>query len=99
MNTERIIDELSTLRLLELEQVDMAIHELIDHIRATQRPEYEAEQRQGQRKSYQQEMVKCGKESCQKCQQGPGHGPYWYAYWSESGRTRKKYVGKHLREV
>jgi hypothetical protein len=22
------------------------------------------------------------------------HGPYWYAYWKENGRTRSRYIGK-----
>lgn len=35
------------------------------------------------------EWVKCGK----KCGGCP-HGPYWYAYWREDGRLRKRYVGK-----
>lgn len=42
--------------------------------------------------SYRQEHVRCGKESCRSCP----HGPYWYAYWKEDGRTRKRYVGRHL---
>lgn len=37
-----------------------------------------------------QQMVRCGKESCTRCP----HGPYWYAYWSENGRRRSRYVGK-----
>ena len=37
------------------------------------------------------ELVLCGKGSCKKL-----HGPYWYAYWKERERTRKRYVGKHL---
>lgn len=44
--------------------------------------------------TYRQEWVYCGKE-CKRCP----HGPYWYAYWKEGGRTRSKYVGKELREV
>lgn len=39
-----------------------------------------------------QELVRCGKESCRACP----HGPYWYAYWREGGRTRSRYVGKTL---
>ena len=42
--------------------------------------------------SYRQERVRCGKESCRTCP----HGPYWYAYWKEDGRTRKRYIGRHL---
>ena len=37
-----------------------------------------------------QQLVKCGKESCTTCP----HGPYWYAYWTEDGRRRSKYLGK-----
>jgi hypothetical protein len=46
-------------------------------------------------KNYQQEMVRCGKKGC-RCTRGELHGPYWYAYWTEGGRTRSEYVGKHL---
>lgn len=45
---------------------------------------------------YKQEISLCGKERCKKCERGDGHGPYWYAYWWEGGRTRKKYIGKTL---
>ncbi|HLV99391.1 MAG TPA: DUF6788 family protein [Ktedonobacterales bacterium] len=38
----------------------------------------------------------CGKAGCRTCQQGPGHGPYWYAYWREQQRVRSGYVGKTL---
>lgn len=37
------------------------------------------------------ELVQCGKSTCKK-----PHGPYWYAYWKEGGRTRKRYIGKRL---
>jgi hypothetical protein len=46
-------------------------------------------------KTYRLERVRCGKERC-KCADGHLHGPYWYAYWSESGKTRSQYIGKHL---
>jgi hypothetical protein len=41
---------------------------------------------------YRREHVRCGKEGCTACP----HGPYWYAYWREDGRTRKRYIGRHL---
>lgn len=44
--------------------------------------------------TYRQEYVRCGKPTCQQCSDGPGHGPYWYGYWREGGRLRKKYFGK-----
>lgn len=42
--------------------------------------------------SYRQEHVRCGKPTCRSCP----HGPYWYAYWKEDGRTRSRYIGRHL---
>ncbi|MBW3621691.1 MAG: hypothetical protein KY461_15720 [Actinobacteria bacterium] len=42
--------------------------------------------------TYRQEHVRCGKDRCGTCP----HGPYWYAYWKEDGRTRSRYIGRHL---
>ncbi len=41
-----------------------------------------------------QRMVKCGKRGCVSCP----HGPYWYAFWTEDGRRRSRYVGRLLDE-
>lgn len=49
--------------------------------------------------TYQLERVFCGKEGCSKCAQGIGHGPYYYAYWRENGKTKSKYIGKFLRNI
>ena len=38
--------------------------------------------------------VKCGKPGCTRCP----HGPYWYAYWTEDGTRRSRYIGKLLDE-
>src|SRR5437016_2022584 len=45
--------------------------------------------------TYRQQFTRCGKERCRKCKEGTGHGPYWYAYWSENGHTVSKYIGIH----
>ncbi|HEU5378163.1 MAG TPA: DUF6788 family protein [Ktedonobacteraceae bacterium] len=45
--------------------------------------------------TYRQQYTRCGKQRCRKCKEGEGHGPYWYAYWSENGRTISKYIGIH----
>lgn len=45
----------------------------------------------GTRPTYRQQWVRCGK-GCGSCP----HGPYWYAYWREGGRTRSQYVGREL---
>ena len=46
--------------------------------------------------TYRQQFTRCGKSRCHKCREGSGHGPYWYAYWSEKGRTVSKYIGSKL---
>jgi hypothetical protein len=40
--------------------------------------------------SMRSQMVRCGKRECGTCP----HGPYWYAYWTENGRRRSRYVGR-----
>lgn len=45
--------------------------------------------------TYRQQYTRCGKQRCRKCREGAGHGPYWYAYWNENGRTVSKYIGIH----
>lgn len=49
-------------------------------------------------KTYRLILIRCGKKGC-KCAAGPGHGPYWYAFWSEEGRTRCIYIGKKLSQA
>ncbi len=44
--------------------------------------------------SYQQKYTRCNKPNCRRCADGPGHGPYWYAFWWEGGRTRTRYLGR-----
>ena len=47
---------------------------------------------------YRQQYVRCGEATCNKCPpSGPGHGPYWYAfYWDYQQQTRSFYVRKRL---
>jgi predicted ATPase len=46
--------------------------------------------------TYRQQISFCGKPRCRKCQQGIGHGPYWYSYQVVDGRTVRTYIGKNL---
>jgi predicted ATPase/DNA-binding SARP family transcriptional activator len=46
--------------------------------------------------TYHQQVSYCGKPRCHKCQEGIGHGPYWYAYKTVNGRTSRIYIGKRL---
>lgn len=43
--------------------------------------------------TYRLERVSCGK-GCKGCP----HGPYWYGYWKEGGKTKSRYIGKRLIE-
>ena len=42
------------------------------------------------------EMVKCGKERCRQCGEGPAHGPYWYLYFRRNGKLTSRYIGKMI---
>ncbi len=47
--------------------------------------------------SYQLQRRRCGKTACRVCQQGPGHGPYWYAYArGKDGKLHASSIGKTL---
>ncbi len=97
MDADRIIEALGTLPLSELHRVDTELHNLINRMEAWQHAE-PVETRQAHGITYQLEYIKCGKAGC-KCENGQGHGPYWYAYWSSGGKTRKQYIGKNYREI
>jgi hypothetical protein len=88
--------QVSTLNTRQLVRLDAWIHgllesapECIDDSRST------GTARPGSHKTYRRELVRCGKKGC-KCADGQLHGPYWYAYWTEGGKTRSQYVGKRL---
>ena len=49
--------------------------------------------------NYQHQYVKCGKPSCSKCNKGRGHGPYWYAFWREGKKIKKRYIGKKFKAL
>ncbi len=38
-----------------------------------------------------EQYVSCGKSGC-RCQRGQKHGPLFYLYWKEQGRSRSLYV-------
>lgn len=47
--------------------------------------------------NYATEYRKCSKPNCSTCQNGRGHGPYWYSYhYSPTLKRRiRKYIGKN----
>lgn len=54
----------------------------------------------GRHITYTLQYRKCGKQKrghCRACEQGPGHGPYWFAYYRDPGpygKLHSAYVGK-----
>lgn len=86
----------------QLRQLDDWLHERIEKLEEPAlapptRPGREIiEQRQIGKKTFQLELIRCGKAAC-RCAKGKGHGPYWYSYWSAGGKTRSAYVGKELK--
>lgn len=91
---ETILNLLDTLTAPELREVLARAQELDERYRQWEDPL--AHQIEPQQKgTYIQERVSCGKPGCKSCSELGGHGPYWYWYYSENGKTRKKYIGKH----
>jgi hypothetical protein len=96
MKLQEVKQSVRSLSFRQLVKLDAWLHNLM-----------ETAERAGGRKStehtvghktYRSEMVRCGKKGC-KCSKGELHGPYWYAYWSEGGKTKSEYIGKHLPEA
>jgi hypothetical protein len=95
----KISREAERLSYLELVKLDEVIHRLLDArmvaaAEIRERPDCEVVDRKkvGQI-TYQLERIRCGKANC-KCAKGSLHGPYWYGYWSEGGKTKSVYIGK-----
>lgn len=99
---ETLKRELKKLSVEELQELLAYIQTLLEeHQEGFQPSKPEPEVLQEIRRGkvvYRQQWVKCGKPGC-KCAQGKLHGPYWYAYWWENGKTRSKYIGKSLKEL
>jgi hypothetical protein len=83
-----LIREIRALDAYDLRRLQMLIRGLL----LEDDPPDAADQDTAGKVTFRQEMVRCGKQGCTRCP----HGPYWYAYWREGGRTRSRYVGKHL---
>jgi len=100
MNLNVIKKSVRALTSRQLKRLEVWLHDLIkERAVETTKPtdvgrQVLEEQKTGH-KTYRLETVRCGKDKC-RCAAGELHGPYWYAYWSEGGRTRSQYVGKKL---
>lgn len=94
MKLREVKKVVSGLSFEQLVRLDGWLHSLIKSAEKATARKRVASNRIGN-KTYQSELVRCGKKGC-KCAEGELHGPYWYAYWTEGGRTKSEYVGKNL---
>jgi hypothetical protein len=94
MNLQEVKRNVRALTPEQLVKLDAWLHGLIDTAKRTSGYEG-AGKLPTDHKTYRSEMVSCGKKGC-KCFKGELHGPYWYAYWTEYGKTRSQYIGKRL---
>lgn len=100
MNLSEIKRSARALTPRQLLKLDVWLHELIRSAESKRRAgaatgRQLVEEHKTHNKTYRLESVRCGKKNC-RCADGPLHGPYWYAYWSEGGRTKSQYIGKKL---
>lgn len=100
MTLREIKQSVRTLSSRQLIKLDAWLHELIGVAESKKRSRVAAgrhvlEVHKAINKTYRLEEVRCGKKNCH-CVEGKPHGPYWYAYWTEGGKTRSQYIGKKL---
>jgi hypothetical protein len=92
---QELVQDLSEKQLAELNAIDQRLNAALLDRRAGRSPDTNAPARiEAQMGSitFRFETVRCGKQNCSRCP----HGPYWYAYWKENGRTRSRYIGRTL---
>jgi hypothetical protein len=90
--TPNPLEKLSEKEIEQLREIDDRLRRVAQERRASlPKPGVHAEQTIGSI-TFRYETVRCGKANCTRCP----HGPYWYAYWKENGRTRSRYVGRSL---
>ena len=94
MRLREVKQSIRALSARQLVNLDAWLHSLIETTKQATRNKAVADHA-ARPKTYRRELVRCGKKGC-KCADGQLHGPYWYAYWTEGGRTRSQYVGKKL---
>lgn len=92
---DEIFQDLSEKQLAELRAIDDRLNNALLDRRAGRDVETASSARMEAQIgsiTFRYETVRCGKENCSRCP----HGPYWYAYWKENGRTRSRYIGRTL---
>ncbi len=91
---DQVLGELTEKQLAELRAIDTRLQQVLEERRAGQAAAATPMRLEKQIGSitFRYETVRCGKDNCTRCP----HGPYWYAYWKEGGRTRSRYIGRQL---
>lgn len=94
---EELLGELTEKQLTELNAIDQRLNQAVADRQTGQSEPGEPPRAEATIGSitFRYETVRCGKPNCSRCP----HGPYWYAYWKENGRTRSRYIGRSLPAV
>jgi hypothetical protein len=86
------LDQLNERELAKLREIEDRLKRVVQERRPTLHHRAITAEQQFGSLTFRYETVRCGKANCTRCP----HGPYWYAYWKEGGRTRSRYVGRSL---
>lgn len=90
--------EIEKMLVSDIKQLDIWLQDLIQQrLNQSVRIRLAIDERNHGGKTYRLEQVRCGRDNCKCTAGGTLHGPYWYAYWSENGKTRTRYIGKELK--
>ncbi len=88
------LEQLGDRELVKLRQIEERLRRVVQERRSSLRQRAITAEQQIGSLTFRYETVRCGKPNCTRCP----HGPYWYVYWKEDGRTRSRYVGRSLPE-
>jgi hypothetical protein len=91
---DRIARQVHNFSLAELQDLQFFIEEQIERLKVEGQEETAEEEPQERKATVRADYKKCGKPGCHCNSGGELHGPYWYEYWKEDGRTRSRYLGK-----
>lgn len=89
---QEILDKLKDREIEQLRAIEERLRKVVQERRTTVTPRAITAEQQFGSLTFRYETVRCGKPNCTRCP----HGPYWYVYWKEGGRTRSRYVGRTL---
>ncbi len=92
MTPKTPLDQLSDRQIQQLREIEERLRRAVQERRSSAPQRAVTAEQQFGSLTFRYETVRCGKANCTRCP----HGPYWYVYWKEGGRTRSRYVGRSL---